>query len=164
MANQINYPSTQPAGFPGARGTMLRGDLISRNVEGAAIPFGKLVSQGTAEYGCKAFGGADAAANMLGITILDRSAEGASVDSNGYITGYTADAFGVGESARILAIGSGGDVWVTAAVAVEAGDPVFVRPSNGDFQKTNANSAVQIPGARFDTKAAQGALALVRLA
>lgn len=164
MATQINYPSVQPVGVPGARATMLRGDRLSRTVETAAVPFGRLVSRGVADKSCKAFGGSETAADMLGITLLDQAATGASIDSNGYITGYTTDAFGVGESARILAIGSGGDVWVRVAVAVEAGDPVFVRPSNGDFQKTNANSAVQIPGAVFDTSAAQNGLAVVRLA
>lgn len=163
MSLQTNYSETQVAGLPGARATMLRGDIISRTVETAAIAFGKAVSNGAADKGCKEFGGADTQAMILGIAIIDRSASGLTV-VNGQVTGQTLDAFGVGESARILTVGSGGDVWVTCASGCTAGDPVYVRPSNGDFQDSNANSAIQILGARYDTSAGAGEIAVVRLA
>jgi len=163
MAVQSVYSDVQPAAVRGAPATMLNGPVISRNVETAAIGFGLTVSQGAADKGCKAFGGADTQAMILGITLLDRSATGFSF-TDGQISGQTTDSFGVGESARIAAVGSGRDVWVTATVAVEAGNPVFVRPSNNTFQPTNANSAIQIPGARFETSADASALAVVRLA
>lgn len=163
MAVQTTYLDTQPVAVRGAPATMLNGPVISRNVEATAIGFGLCVSQGAADKGCKAFGGSDTAASILGITLLDRSASGLTV-SGGQVTSSTADVFGVGESARIAAVGSGRDVWVTATVAVVAGNPVFVRPSNNTFQPTSANSAIQIPGARFDTSADAGALAVVRLA
>lgn len=161
MAVQTTYSDTQPAAVAGAQATMLRGDLISRTVEEAAIGFGRAVTQGTADKGCVAFGSGDT--TFIGITVLDRSASGLTV-ANGQVTGQTTDAFGVGESARISAVGGGGDVWVVCATGCSAGDGVFVRPSNGDFQDSNANSAVQIPGARWDTSAGVGALAVVRLA
>lgn len=158
MPLQTNYPDAQPAAVAGAQATMVPATIISRTVETAAIGFGKAVAQGTADKGCHAFGSGDAA--ILGITLLDRSASGLSV-TNGQVAGQTPDSFGVGESARII---TKGDVWVTAAVDVSAGQPVYVRPSNGDFQPTNANSAVQIAGARWDTSATAGNLAVVRLA
>lgn len=157
MSVQTNYPDTQPVAVAGAQATMIPATIISRNVETAAIGFGKAVAQGTADKGCHAFGSGDTA--VLGITLLDRSASGLSV-TNGQVSGQTADAFGVGESARII---TKGDVWVVAAVNVTAGQPVYVRPSNGDFQPTNANSAVQIAGARWDTSATAGNLAVVHL-
>jgi len=160
MPVQTTYPDTQPAAVAGAPATMLNGPIISRTVETAAIAFGKAVAQGTADKGCKAFGSGDTV--ILGITLLDRSASGLSV-TNGQVSGQTPDAFGVGESARIAPVGSGRDVWVTVAADVAAGQPVYVRPSNGDFQPTNANSAVQIAGARWDTSATAGNLAVVRL-
>jgi len=163
MATQTTYLDNIPQAVRGAPATMLNGPLISRTVETAPIGFGLCVSQGTADKGCKAFGSGDTAASILGITLLDRSAAGLTV-SGGQVTGSTVDSFGVGDSARIAAVGSGRDVWVTATVAVVAGNPVFVRPSNNTFQPTNANSAIQIPGARFDTSADAGALAVVRLA
>lgn len=157
MSVQTNYPDTQPVAVAGAQATMVPATIISRSVETAAIGFGKAVAQGTADKGCHAFGSGDTA--VLGITLLDRSASGLSV-TNGQVSGQTADTFGVGESARII---TKGDVWVVAAVNVTAGQPVYVRPSNGDFQPTNANSAVQIAGARWDTSATAGNLAVVRL-
>lgn len=157
MAVQTNYPDTQPAAVAGAQATMIPATVISRTVEGAAIPFGRAVKQGTADKGCALFGSGDTV--VLGISLLDRSASGQTV-SGGQVTGRTPDTFGVGESARVI---TKGDVWVVAAVQVAAGQPVYVRPSNGDFQPTNANSAVQIAGARWDTSAGAGALAVVRL-
>jgi hypothetical protein len=158
MAVQTSYPDTQPAAVAGAQATMLRGDLISRTVETAAIGFGRAVEQGTADKGCVAFAGG----TVLGITVIDRSATGRDVTS-GQVSGDYADQFGVGESARISATGGGGDVWVVCATGCSAGDSVFVRPSNGDFQDSNANSAVQIVGARWDTSAEAAGLAVVRL-
>src|SRR5690606_16896041 len=126
-----------------------------RTVETAAIGFGIAVEQGVADKGCVAFDGG----TVLGITLLDRSAAGTTVTS-GQVTARTADKFGVGESARIM---TQGDVWVVCASGCSAGDPVYVRPSNGDFQDSSANSGVQIAGARWDTSAGAGALAVVRL-
>jgi len=161
MATQTTYLDNQPAAVAGAQATMLRGDILSRTVETAAIGFGVAVTQGTADKGIEAFGSGDT--TFVGITLLDRSASGQTV-VNGQVTATTADVFGVGESARVLAVGSGGDVWVICATGCSAGDSVFVRPSNGDFQDSNANSAVQIPGARWDTSASAAGLAVVRLA
>ncbi len=155
MAVQTSYNDNQPAAVAGAQATMIPATMISRTVEGAALGFGKPVKQGTADKGCALFNGG----TVLGITVLDRSASGQTV-SGGQVTGQTADTFGVGESARVM---TKGDIWVVCASGCVAGDPVWVRPSNGDFQKTNANSAVQIAGARWDTSAAAGELAVVRL-
>lgn len=155
MSVQTTYPDVQPVAVAGAQATMIPATIISRTVETAAIGFGVAVEQGTADKGCVAFDGG----TVLGIAMLDRSASGLTV-SGGQVTGRTIDAFGVGESARIM---TKGDIWVTCATGCSAGDGVFVRPSNGDFQDSNANSAVQIPGAVWDTSAGAGELAVVRL-
>ena len=161
MAVQTSYPDTQPAAVAGLQATMLPGQIMSRTVETAAVPFGRAVKQGTNDKGCALFGSGDTV--VLGISLLDRSAAGTTV-VDGQVTARTADAFGVGESARIAPVGGGLDVWVVCATGCSAGDGVFVRPSNGDFQDSNANSAVQIPGARWDTSASAAGLAVVRLA
>lgn len=155
MAVQTTYSDNQPAAVAGAQATMIPATLISRTVETAAIGFGVAVEQGTADKGCIAFDGG----TVLGITVLDRSASGQTV-TDGQVASYTADVFGVGESARIM---TKGDIWVVCASGCSAGDGVFVRPSNGDFQDSNANSAVQIVGARWDTSAEAAGLAVVRL-
>lgn len=155
MAVQSTYPDNIPAAVAGAQATMLPASIMSRTVEVAGIGFGVAVEQGTADKGCIKFDGG----TVLGITLLDRSASGQTV-SGGQVTGTVADTYGVGESARVL---TKGDVWVVCASGCSAGDGVFVRPSNGDFQDSNANSAVQIVGARWDTSAEAGGLAVVNL-
>lgn len=136
MAIQSTYSETIRAGVPGQLANIGGGPLLSRTVEDAAgIAFGKAVEQGTNDKGCKVFDGGV----VLGITVRERSVSAEQ------------DKFLQYESARIAVPGSQVSLWVTAAVAVNAGDDVYVRPSNGDFQKTNANSAVQIPGARWET-------------
>lgn len=155
MAVQTTYLDTQPVAVAGLQATMIPATLISRTVETAAVGFGVAVEQGTADKGCFKFNGGV----VLGITLLDRSAAGLTVTA-GQVTASAADVFGVGESARIM---TKGDVWVVCVTGCSAGDDVFVRPSNGDFQDSNANSAVQIVGARWDTSATAGGLAVVRL-
>lgn len=154
MAVQTDYLDNMPAGVPGAQATMRHADIVSRTVETAAIGFGRPVEQGVSDKGCKLFDGG----TVTGITMLDRSATGATV-VNGQVTGYTADSFGIGESARVM---RKGDIWLTCATGCAAGDPVWVRPSNGAFQNSNANSAVQVVG-RWETSAAAGALAVASI-
>lgn len=144
MALQTNYPSTQPAAVAGLQATMIPATIISRTVETAAgIGFGVAVEQGTADKGCAIFDGG----TVLGITVLDRGATG----ENEYAEN---------ESARVM---TKGDVWVVCATGCSAGDAVWVRPSNADFQDSNANSAVQIANARWETSAGVGELAVIRL-
>lgn len=158
MAVQTNYSDTQPAAVAGAQATMIPATVISRTVEGnAGIGFGKPVAQGTADKGCHLFTSGDTA--VLGITLLDRSAAGQTV-SAGQVTAHTPDTFAVGETARII---TKGDVWVEAAAAVDAGDPVYVTTS-GTITNASGGGNVQIAGARWDTSTtAPGQLAVVRL-
>lgn len=144
---QPTYSENIRPAIAGAKGTMTPATVISRTVENSGgVAFGKAVAQGTNDNGCHAFTAGDTA--ILGVALLDRSARGS--DGKSY-SRY--------ESARIL---TEGDVWVVVAQDVVAGQPVYVRPSNGDFQKDNTNSAVQWAGARYDTSVASGGLALIR--
>lgn len=143
---QTTYPDHIRDAVAGAPGTMISSTDISRTVENVGgVAFGKAVAQGTQDYGCHAFTAGDTA--VLGFAMRDRSlvAEG--------------NSFPRYESARIR---TEGDLWVQVAQNVVAGDPVYVRPSNGDIQKDNTNSAVAATGWRFDTSASSGELALIR--
>lgn len=154
MALQTNYPDTQPQAIAGLQATMVPATIISRTVEGAPIGFGKAVEQGEGDKGIVAFAGGA----FVGITLLDRSASGFTVE-DGQITGRTADAFGIGESARVI---TKGDVWVQASVAVAAGDPVYLTAAGAFTNVETGNTAV--PNARWDTSTtAAGQLAVVRL-
>ncbi|MGB1561560.1 MAG: structural cement protein Gp24 [Sinimarinibacterium flocculans] len=144
MATQTTYSSNLAAAVPGAQASEIPATILSRTVETAAgIGFGVAVEQGAADKGCIIFDGG----TVLGITVLDRGATGE-------------DEFAQYESARVMVKG---DIWVTCATGCSAGDGVFVRPSNGDFQDSSANSGVQIPNARWETSAGAGELAVIRL-
>lgn len=148
MSVQDTYLEEMRFGVAGQIVNTVPATLISRTVEDVAgIGFGLAVTQGTNDKGCSAFGSGDT--TILGITVRERS-----IDAN------DADEFGEGTDARVM---TKGVVWVTCATGCSAGDGVFVRPSNGDFQDSNANSAVQIVGARWDTSADAAGIAQVRL-
>ena len=150
MATQTTYPDIAAAAVVGAQATMRDADIVSRAVETAAgIAFGSPVMQGTADKQVGFF----TAGTVYGVAMLDRSAVGLNP-----ATGVIADdTFGLNESARIMVKG---DIWLTAAVAVAAGDPVYVRPSNGTWQNDATNSGVLVVGARWDTSAAIAGLAV----
>lgn len=146
MATQTTYSENIAAAVAGLQGTMIPATIISRNVETqTGIGFGRAVARGSDDKGCKLFGSGDTA--VLGISLLDRSAHGE-------------DLFPENTEARII---TKGHVWVTASVAVDAGDPVYVIPATGAFAKTSASSAVQIANAVWDTSTTGEGLALVRM-
>lgn len=149
MSVQTTYSTTLDAAVAGQRANQEPATIISRTVEDAAgIAFGLAVAQGSADKGCSAFGSGDTA--ILGINMRDRSVNPATPN---LVAQY--------ESAQIMTKGC---IYVTASVDVSAGDPVYVIPATGAFAKTSASSAVQISGARWDTSATSGNLAVVRLA
>lgn len=147
MATQLTYSENIRAAIEGARATMVPATLISRTVETAAgIGFGKAVFQGTDDMGVTI------TPNTLfvGITIIDRSANG---------IGTTGTGFPQYESARILTKGA---VWVLASVEVAAGDPVYTTLT-GAFTNV-ATDNTEIAGARWDTSTTgAGQLAQVRI-
>ncbi|MCD9096188.1 structural cement protein Gp24 [Luteimonas fraxinea] len=149
MALQTDYRDIQPAATLGAQATMIAATIVSRNVETAAgIGFGRAVAQGATDKGIVLAG--TGATKIVGITLLDRSATGSAA---------TPDAFRQRESARVM---TKGDIWVTAAVAVAAGDAVYVTGAGALTNVDTSNTA--IPGARWDTSTtAAGQLAVVRL-
>lgn len=149
MAVQTTYNATQAAAVAGAPATMQPAIDISRNVENAeGIGFGVAVGQGTTPKGVVPF--SSTANKFVGITLLDRSAAG---------TAGNPDSFPQRASARIR---RKGDVWVVAAVAVAAGDPVYLT-SAGAFTNVSTSNTL-VAGARFDTStSANGQLAVVYL-
>lgn len=145
---QSTYGDAQAQGVPGMIADMIPATMISRTCEDAAgIGFGLAVAQGTDENGCSAFSSGDTA--IMGISVRERSVSAGQ------------DKFQQYESVRIMTKGA---IFVTASVAVNPGDPVYVIPATGAFAKTSASSAVLIAGARWDTKTTTtNQLAKVRL-
>ena len=139
------YKAEQDAGIAGAIVNTENSNIISRTVEDAAgIAFGLAVAQGENDKGCRAVTTGDAA--FVGVTVLDRTA--GDLNGNGKFKQY--------ESARIL---EEGVIWVEVTAAVKAGDAAAVDLATGKFNKAGAAMA----GARFETSAASGGLAQLRL-
>lgn len=122
----------------------------SRTVETeAGIGFGLAVSQGTADKG--ALLGAAAATGFVGVTIRDK----------GVVNASNADKYNEGDTAAVM---TRGDIWVTVAAAVEAGDDVTFSSTTGALSSVAADGTnFAITGARWMTSAAQNGLAILRL-
>ncbi|WP_299085285.1 hypothetical protein [uncultured Paraglaciecola sp.] len=142
MAIQTTYGETMDAGRIGAIVDTNDKTLISRTAEVGSIGFGLPVVQGAADDGCWKAKTGDTA--ILGISVRDRS----TLD----------DEFKVGESVRVM---TKGVIWVTAAVAVAAGEPVTVVVASATFSNTGG---VAIAGATYDSSGDAGSLVKVRLA
>lgn len=149
MAVQSTYSENIRAAVPGQLVDTIPKTLLSRTVEDAGgLAFGIPVAQGAADKGIRAFTTGDTAAKFIGITVRERS------------VAAEADQFKQYDSARVLTKGA---VWVTASVAVVAGDAVYVVPATGLFTNVDTGN-VLIAGARFDTSTtAINQLAQVRL-
>lgn len=145
MAVQTNYNETMAVAFEGMIANTEPNVLISREVEAAAIGFGKAVKQGTGDYQVQA---ASAAGDTVrGITVRDQSALN--------------DQFAVADSALVM---TKGVVWVTAYDAVVAGAPVYLAVANASDKFTDtATSNLAIPGAIFETSGAADDLVAIRL-
>lgn len=143
-AVQTSYADVHANGYAGQVADMGLQDVISRDVEDAAgIAFGMPVIQGTADRQCKVA----TAGVFLGITIRDTTLDQRNADK------YVQRA-----SAAIL---TRGVIWVVAGEAVVAGDVVY-RTAAGALNKTSSSNTL-VANARWETSAANGALAKLRL-
>ncbi|WP_108482268.1 structural cement protein Gp24 [Oceaniglobus ichthyenteri] len=145
MAVQSTYAETMPVALNGMIANTEPNVLISREVQTAAIGFGKVVKQGTADKQVQA---ATAANDVVrGITVRDQSATG--------------DEFAVADSALVM---TKGVIWVTAFDTVVAGAPVYMRVAGGAGKFTDTTTDnLAIPGAIFETSGAADELVAIRL-
>lgn len=149
MAVQTSYPSQMAAGFHGMIDNIEPNVLISRTVETAGgLGFGLPVIQGTEDYEIDEISAASD--DIVGITVRVNDQE--------------ADEYAALESALLL---RSGVMWVTVTDAggVSAGDPVWVLVADGTFSNADAGSSgsILINDARWETSAANGALAKIRV-
>lgn len=140
---QSTYASKHAKAYAGAIADQQADfNLISRNVEDAAgIAFGLAVMQGTADDGVVVGDGSA----FLGVTVRDQSVNPA-----------TPNLFAENESARIM---TKGVIWVENSGGVEAGDPVSLAAAGA----LETGGTVIVEGARWDSTAEDGELALLRL-
>jgi len=139
---QSTYSDNIPVGYAGAIANQEPRDLISRNVEDeAGIAFGLAVMQGTEDRDCVVSDGSD----FLGVTVRDQS-----VDPS------APNLFAELSEARIM---TRGVIWVANSGGVSAGDPVVALAAGA----LGTSSSPLVTNARWDSTAADGELALLRL-
>ena len=146
MAVQTSYTATHAAALEGMEGdTDASGTHnVSRTCE-ATVGYGKAVSQGAGDHGVVPF--ASAVTKFLGVTVRDQAVDPTS--PNGFRQYDTAP------------VKRRGTIWVVVSAPVAAGDPVYLTAAGAFTNISTSNTLVT--GARFDTTAASGALALLRL-
>jgi hypothetical protein len=139
---QSTYGDNIAAGYVGAIANQEPRVLISRTVEDAAgIAFGLAVMQGTEDKGCVVSDGTE----VLGITVREMDTE----PSN-------PDIFAQYDNARIM---TKGVIWVANSGGVAAGDPVVSLAAGA----LGTGTSPLVAGARWETTAADGELAQLRL-
>lgn len=148
MAVQTAYSDNMAAAYVGMIANTEPNVLISREVEASGgIGFGVPVIQGTADDQCDEV--AASTDTIVGITVRDQSA--------------TDDTFAEGDTALLMRRGV---LWVTVTDAggVSAGDDVWVKVSDGTFSNADVGTdgSIKINDARWDSSAANGALAKIR--
>ena len=151
-AVQTTYLSNLGVAYEGMIANQEPNNLISREVQTAAIGFGKAVKQGTADRQVQA---ATAATDVVrGITVRTQSVDPASPN-----------AYPVNDTALVI---TDGVVWVTAGANIAAaavGTQVYMvvgTAQAGKFTTVSASNLL-IPGATFETAGASDALVAIRL-
>jgi len=149
MVVQNTYLSEMAAAYAGMVANTEPNNLISREVEtSAGVGFGIPVIQGTADNQCDVVAASTDA--VIGITVRDQST--------------TDDKFALADSALLM---RNGVIWaeVSDAGGVVAGDPVWVKVSDGTFSNADAgtNGSIQLAGCRWESTAANAALAKIRV-
>lgn len=140
---QTTYPNDIPVAYAGAiADEQADFNLISRTVEDSGgIAFGLAVIQGTDDDGIVVGDGT----GFLGVTVRDQSVDPADPNE-----------FAYQDSARIMTKGT---IWIANDGGVSAGDPVSV----GADGALGTGGSVEVAGARWDTTATDGNLAILRL-
>mgnify|MGYP000215177590 CR=1 FL=1 len=142
---QTTYAETMDEGRAGMIVNTELKNLISRNVEGAdGIGFGKAVARGTLDRSARVTTTGDT--KILGISVRERS-----VDAN------DEDNIAEGRELRVM---TKGVTYVTVSGAVVQGEAVHLAVATGVW--SNAGG-ITVANAEFETSAADGELARVRL-
>lgn len=152
MSAQTSYARNIPKAYAGLIFALGTADKISRDVEGAAgIEFGVAVSRGTDKERQVLPGGA--AADFLGITYRDLGREGAA--NTGAIK------YSEKETAGIMRKGY---IWAVCPAGCNPGNLVKYTDATGILDSGVAGvGETQLDGAIWDTTAAAGELAVIRL-
>tara|TARA_R110000782_G_scaffold168817_1_gene260828 strand:+ start:457 stop:900 length:444 start_codon:yes stop_codon:yes gene_type:complete len=137
------YVAQMTVGYAGmiAEGQIVK-DVASKVVTTAVVPFGLAVGLGAVDNSVRLGGG-----GYIGVTVADKT--------------RAADQYAVGEVAGVMRKGT---IWVIADGAVTDASVVTYTEATGVIgARSVATGIVAIPGAKFETTAADGALVRVYL-
>lgn len=152
MAYTESYNTDPVVGFVGMIANLEEAEVISRSLESASVGFGLPVKQGTADKQVAVVG--SGTTEVVGFTVRDQAtAADNSVDKY--------------EQYDDVPLMREGVLWVTVVDAggVVAGDPVWVTLATGTLSNADVGSSggLKLPGCRWETSAANGALAKLRV-
>lgn len=153
MAHQTEYPDRMAAGFPGMLSDTGFFDNDSMTLVAGTDPvvvvgYGVPVTYGATDRTCVPVSTGDTAADIAGFAVRTQGGNAETNANNGYVNGDT------------VSVMKKGRMYVTASVAVVAGDPVTVDVATGAISNTGG---VTIPGAVFEKGAAANGLAVIRI-
>jgi len=151
MAHQTEYPDVRAAGYPGMLSDTGHYDNDSMNVVTADVPFGTFAAYGTVDRTCRPLAAGDTRVAGLAIRV-----QGGTSSGNTGLTGTEVDRFKVGDTASIM---KKGRMFVKVTTAVVAGEDAFAVLAD-----SSAANAGDIEVGVFETSAAVGELAVVRIA
>jgi hypothetical protein len=155
-AVQTSYATTMRVAFAGLKGDTAPEVILTRQVETAGgIGFGLAVTQGTGDRQvprCR-----HRPQGFIGMTLVDQTAGSTAITPPTNVDQY--------QQGDIAAVMQAGSVWVLADGAVTAGAPATFTTATGRIgaKTVSTTGIVAMPNAYFETSAADGALALVRL-
>jgi hypothetical protein len=144
---QSSYSNSVPTGYAGMVYDGEESNRISRTIEDSAgMAFGVAAFRGTGDHGCTA---TPAANKFMGIVIADAGqVPGA---------GETADTIAQYRTAALL---NEGVIWVSASVAVNAGDAAYVTSGKAITNVSTSNTAIP---AKFDATTTGAGLVPLRV-
>ena len=145
---QDTYNTVAPVGIAGMQADTRPTEIISRTAENAAgLQFGAVAVQGAGDLGCIPPDANNT--SFLGIVVRDQA-----LDST-----RSLNKVGQYETAALMKRGA---IWVVAGEAVTPKDIPYFVPATGAIVKTATNN-IAIPGGRFESTAASGALVKLRV-
>lgn len=146
MPTQTSYSSQHAVAYAGLIASGVPSEVVSRtNNNATAIAFGTPVDFGAGDNECKVHA---ATGVVVGIAVRDPS-----------LPPNNTDTFKQYDDVTIL---RAGEIWVTAAVAVNEGDPVYYVDADGTWTNVSgAGANIALGTSRYLTAAGIGALAKI---
>lgn len=143
-----SYNSSPQVAYEGMIATM-DADIISATVQGAAIGFGKFVTDGSSAFTIKS--DLSAATKIEGITVRNQAIKAESIN-----------AYPVGDTASIMREGS---IWVVVSGNVAANGDVWLNKATGAISAADVGggNGLKLPGCKWETAATNGGLARLRV-